>query len=306
MSTSKAKVAVKARRDLAQRGIAMMLLAYLCLAFVDTSAKYLVLVGLPVAQIAFVRYAGHFALSLGVVARGGIGLHRFGTGHFGLVLLRSGLLVSATVLNFVVLRHLSLTLVSAIMFSAPIIVCALSWPLLGERVGPWRWVAICIGFCGVLVVIRPFDANFHWMIVLVVINSVTMALYSILTRRLAGRVAAETLQLYAGGLGTIILLPFAVTTWQSPASGWHWAVMLGLGFWGWSGHELLTRAHWFAPANILMPYTYSFMIYLTITSYLVFDHIPDQWTLIGAGIIVLSGLMIWWRENLQRTTHVSD
>lgn len=300
------QIAIKPRQDRASRGIAMMLLAYLCLAFLDTSAKYLVVIGVPVFQIAFVRYAGHFVVSLGLIARGGIGWHRFATGHVGLILLRSGLLVSATVLNFFVLQYLALTLVSAIMFAVPIIVCALSWPLLGERVGPWRWVAIVIGFAGVLIVIRPFDAAFQWAVILPVINSIAMALYSILTRRLSGLVAAETMQLYAGGLGTVILLPFAVATWQAPMGNLQWLLMLALGFWGWAGHELLTRAHGYAPASILMPYTYSFMIYLTITSYIVFDHIADQWTLIGGGVVVLSGLMIWWRENLQRSTHVGD
>ncbi|MFT4959341.1 MAG: drug/metabolite transporter (DMT)-like permease [Paracoccaceae bacterium] len=300
------KVTAKARTDRAQLGIMMMLVAYLCLALVDTSAKYLVLLGLPVFQVVFMRYVGHFALSLGVIGRGGFAWQRFATDHVGLVMLRSTLLVSSTVLNFIVLRYLSLTLVSAIMFAAPILVCALSWPLLGERVGPWRWVAIVVGFCGVLVVIRPFNEGFQWAVILPVVNALAMALYSILTRRLSGIVATETMQLYSGGLGTIVMLPFAIATWQTPANSLDWALLLGLGLWGWSGHELLTRAHGFAPANILMPYTYSFMIYLTITSYLVFDHIPDQWTLIGAGIIVVSGLMIWWRENLQRTRNASD
>lgn len=300
------RVTAKARADRAQLGIVMMLIAYLSFAMVDTSAKYLVLLGVPVIQIAFFRYVVHFALVLVLIGRGGIAWHRFATGHVVLVMLRSALLVSATVLNFFVLRYLSLTLVSAIMFSAPIFVCALSPTLLGERVGLWRWIAIFVGFSGVLVVVRPFDENFHWAVILPVINSLTMALYSILTRRLSGIVATETMQLYSGGMGTILLLPFAVSNWQTPDSGLSWILLLGLGLFGWGGHELLTRAHGFAPANTLMPYTYSFMIYLTITGYLVFDHIPDQWTLIGAAIIVLSGLIIWWRENLQGTRNVID
>jgi drug/metabolite transporter (DMT)-like permease len=300
------RVTAKARTDQAQLGIVMMLFAYLSFAMVDTSAKYLVLLGFPVIQIAFFRYIVHLVLSLILIGKDGIAWHRFATDHVGLVLIRSALLVSATVLNFFVLRYLSLTLVSAIMFSAPIIVCALSPALLGERVGLWRWIAIFIGFCGVLVVIRPFGEGFHWAIILPVINSLTMALYSILTRRLSGFVAAETMQLYSGGMGTVLLLPFAISTWQTPEGGLNWVLLMSLGIFGWGGHELLTRAHGFAPANTLMPYTYSFMIYLTITGYLVFGDIPDQWTLIGAAIIVLSGLIIWWRENLQGKRNVSD
>jgi drug/metabolite transporter (DMT)-like permease len=300
------RVTPKARADRAQLGIVMMLIAYFGFALVDTSAKYLVLLGIPVIQIAFFRYVVHFVLVLVLIGRGGVAWHRFATGHVWLVLLRSALLVSATVLNFFVLRYLSLTLVSAIMFSAPIFVCALSPTLLGERVGLWRWIAIFIGFCGVLVVVRPFGEDFHWAVILPIVNSLTMALYSILTRRLAGVVATETMQLYSGGMGTVLLLPFAVSNWHTPEGGLSWILLFGLGLFGWGGHELLTRAHGFAPANTLMPYTYSFMIYLTITGYLVFGDIPDQWTLIGAAIIIMSGLIIWWRENLQGTRHVSD
>jgi len=186
------------------------------------------------------------------------------------------------------------------MFSAPILVSLLSWPLLGERVGPWRWLAIVIGFAGVLVVIRPFGESYHWAALLSVYNAFAMAFYSILTRKLSGEIAAETMQFYMGAIGTVVLLPLALFTWETPSSGLDWALMLGLGIWGWAGHGLLTRAHGFAPASTLMPYTYSFMIYLTITSYLVFGNLPDGATLLGAAIIVGSGLLIWWRENLQR------
>ena len=70
---------------------------------------------------------------------------------------------------------------------------------------------------------------------------------------------------------------------------------MALGIWGWAGHEIFSRAHLFAPANTLMPYTYSFLLYLAVASYFVFDEVPDQWTILGASIIVASGLIIWRR-----------
>ncbi|MBJ6371298.1 DMT family transporter [Sedimentitalea arenosa] len=292
-----AGLTAQVRQDRAQLGIAMMLGAYMLFAAVDTSVKWLVLAGFHAFQLAFMRYLGHFLISLVQIGRGGVTFARFGSGHVGLVLLRASFLVASTVLNFIALNYLTLTVTSAIMFSAPIILCALSVPLLGERVGPWRWFAIFLGFAGVLVIIRPFDETFHWAALLSVGNAFSMAFYSVLTRRLAGLIAAETMQLYAGALGTVVLFPLAVMTWQTPDTGLDWALMLGLGLWGWAGHELLTRAHGFAPANTLMPYTYSFMIYLTITSYVVFGNVPDIYTLIGAAIVVFSGLLIWQRER---------
>lgn len=275
----------------------MVLSAWLLFSFIDTSAKWLVLAGLPAIQLAFMRYAGHFALSLATILAGGASWQRFGTDRLGLVVLRAALLISSTCLNFYILRFLPLTVTSAIMFSAPLIVTGLAVPLLGERVGVWRMAAILVGFVGVLIVIRPFDESFHWAMLLALWNAFALGLYSVLTRKLSGIVASETMQFYSGALGTLVLFPFAVWAWQAPASTLDWALLVGLGVWGWAGHELLTRAHGFAGSNALMPFTYSFLIYLTISSWLVFDHLPDRFTLLGASIIVLSGLVIWARER---------
>ena len=291
-----------ANRDNPSLGILMMLVTYFLFSLVDTSVKWLLYAGLGSFQLAFMRYASHFVISLSTIAWGGVSLSRFATPHLGLVLFRGFLLVSATALNFIVLRYLSLTMVSAIMFSAPIIVCLLSWPLLGERVGPWRWFAIILGFSGVLLVIRPLGESFHWAALLTCYNAVALALYSIITRRLSGLVAAETMQFYMGALGTFSLLPLAFSDWATPSSLFEWVLMCVLGVWAWAGHGLLTRAHGLAPANTLMPYTYSFMIFLTIESYIVFAEFPDRWTLIGASIIVISGLIIWKRAKLKEET----
>jgi drug/metabolite transporter (DMT)-like permease len=283
--------------DRARLGIVMMLAAWFCFALVDSSAKWLVTAGLPALQLAFMRYAGHFAISLGIAATNGQSLSRFRTPHLGPLLVRAALLLSATVMNFWVLSVLPLTVTSAIMFSSPILVSLLAWPLLGERVGPWRMGAILVGFAGVLVVIRPFGESFHWMMLLVPYNALAMALYSILTRKLAGSVSTEVMQFIMGATGTVALLPFALWVWQSPDSARDWLLLAALGVFGWGGHQLLTGAHRFGSASTLMPYTYSFLIYLTAISWLVFDHVPDLWTMVGAAIIVGSGLVIWKREQ---------
>ncbi|WP_299147278.1 DMT family transporter [uncultured Tateyamaria sp.] len=294
-------IAAQAQQDRAALGIVMTLGAYVFFAVIDTSVKWLVLAGLPAFQLAFMRYAPHFVISTLMVLRQGANLSSFQTAHLGLVLLRAVLLASATLFNFIALNYLSLTITGSIMFSTPIIVCALSWPLLGERVGPWRWFAILLGFVGVLVVIRPFDAAFSWVALLSVYNAFALAFYSIITRKISGVVAAETMQFYMGATGAILLAPFAWWVWVPPATPLQWALMIGLGLWGWAGHEIFSRAHAYAPANTLMPYTYSFLLYLALTSYIVFNDVPDRWTILGAGIIVISGLIIW-RRTAKRGT----
>ena len=97
-------------------------------------------------------------------------------------------------------------------------------------------------------------------------------------------------------VGSVCLLPFALFQWQMPTSLTDGLVLVSLGFFGWAGHQVLTIAHNYAPASTLSPFGYSFILFLTVWSYLIFDHLPDRWTIIGAVVIVISGLIIWFRE----------
>lgn len=290
-------VTASSTADLPRLGIMLMLTAWLLFSFVDVGAKWLAVAGIPAFQLAFMRYAGHFVISLGLISKGGVDVARFKTDHPWQVISRALLLVSATVFNFYALQFLPLTVVSAIMFSSPVIVCFLSVFVLKETVGPWRWAAIILGFLGVLVVVRPFGATFHPAMILIVYNATALALYSIMTRKLSGVVAVDTMQFYLGLTGTVVLLPFALWFWIQPDTLWGLIVLVGLGVFGWAGHQLLTNAHRFGTANQLMPFTYSFLIYVAIWGYLFFGTVPDSSTLAGAALIMAAGLIIWKREK---------
>lgn len=283
-------------QDNVRFGIFLMLVAYGLFSFIDAGAKWLAIAGLPSVQLAFMRYIGHFAISSALVGRGGMALSRFSSPHLKMVLLRGALLMGSTVFNFFAVRWLPLTLTSTILFSAPIIICLLSWPLLGERVGIYRWSAIMLGFVGVAIAVRPFDEAFHWAVFLSLSGAFCFSLYSILTRHLSGLVSTDVLQFHSGMVGSVCLLPFAIAQWQAPASLSDWLILISLGFFGWAGHQVLTIAHNYAPASVLSPFGYSFIMFLTVWSYLVFDHLPDSWTILGALVIVSSGLIIWFRE----------
>lgn len=290
-------VAANSTADLPRLGILMMLAAWLFFSFVDTGAKWLAVAGIPAFQLALMRYASHFVISIGVIAKGGISAERFKTDHLWQVVSRALLLVSATLFNFYALQFLPLTLVSAIMFSSPVIVCFLSVSVLGERVGPWRWGAILLGFIGVLIVVRPFGTMFHPAMLLIIYNATALAFYSIMTRKLSGIVAVDTMQFYMGLVGTSVLLPFALWTWVPPETTWGTIVLISLGVMGWAGHQLLTNAHRFGTANQLMPFTYSLLIYVAILGYLFFGTVPDSATFMGAIVIMSAGLIIWKREQ---------
>jgi len=290
-------VAAPSNADLPRLGIVLMLGAWLFFSVLDTGAKWLAVAGIPAFQLAFMRYASHFAISIAVIAKGGLTANRFQTDHLWQLITRSLLLVSATLSNFYALQFLPLTVVSAIMFSSPVIVCFLSVTVLREHVGPWRWAAIILGFIGVLIVVRPFGTTFHPTMLLIVYNATAMALYSLMTRKLSGVVAVDTMQLYMGLVGTLALLPFALPLWTTPETGFGMVLLVGLGVLGWAGHQLLTTAHRFGTANQLMPFTYSYLIYVAIWGYLLFGTIPDAKTIMGAVVIMGAGLIIWKREQ---------
>ena len=290
---------IQQKQDRALHGILLMLVAYLIFSFIDASAKWLAILGLPALQLAFMRYIGHFVISTGLIAASGLKLSHFTSPYAHLAILRGACLMLSTILNFWAVKFLPLTLTSTILFSSPIIVCLLSWPLLGERVGRIRLGAILLGFVGVTIAIRPFDDSFQWAMLISLASAFLFALYAILTRHLAGKVSVDIMQFYSGAVGSVLLFPLAFYLWQSPVSLFDWGIMIALGIFGWAGHQLLTIAHGYAPASTLLPFGYSFILYLTIWSYFIFDYLPDGWTILGGSIIILSGIIIWQRERIR-------
>jgi len=289
-------MSVEPVEDRVLKGIGLMLLAFLVFTGIDTSAKWLVLAGLAPLQVVFVRYAGHALITLFLVLPHE-GRSMFHSENMRLEILRGVFLLGSTVCNFTAIKYLSLTLTTAMFFTTPLIVCALSIPLLGERVGPRRWAAIGVGFLGALVAIEPWGADVHWAI-LFSVGAVFMAsMYMVLTRRLAGVDSAATQQFYSAGLATILIAPFALTEWQWPADTVSWFAFCLIGAFGWGGHQLLVVAHRCAPASTLSPFVYVQIIYMTASSWLIFHQPPEQRHIVGAAIILCSGLYIWMRER---------
>ena len=271
-----------------------MISAFAVFACLDTTAKHLGQ-SYPVAMVVFARYIGALILSAAPVLFFG-GLGSFRTERLGLQALRSVLLITATACNFTALQFLPLAQTSSIMFAAPLLVCALSVPLLGERVGPRRWAAVVVGFLGVMIIIRPGTADFHWAVFLSLGATSATALYQIATRKLAATDSAETTLLYTSMVGAVLIAPIMPFNWQTPdwtAAG----LMLFLGFCGAFGHYMLIRAHHLAPAPTLAPFTYTAILWMTALGYVVFGDVPSVWTLAGGAIVIGSGLYVLQRER---------
>lgn len=284
------------REDRPGRAVAMMLGTYLVFACMDTTAKWLVTNGVPPLQVSFLRYLGHFLVILAL----------FGPTDFramvrsratGREIVRALFLLGSTVFNFTALVYLPLTVTIAIFFAVPLAVCALSIPILGERVGPRRWAAILVGFLGVLVITRPWDAEAHWAMLLSVAALLCASLYYVMTRMLAGIDHNMTMQFYASALAALFLAPAGLAVWEWPETGLHWALLVALGAAGALGHLAATTAHRLAAASVLAPTVYSQIVYVTLLSALVFAAWPDGPTIAGTAIIVASGLYLWLRER---------
>ena len=237
---------INPRQNNAAMGIFLMLSAWGLFALVDTSAKWLVLASISTVQVVFMRYAVQFGCSL-IGAAGPFAVTRkMELKTFLLLSFRATLLIVCTFFNFIAIKYLPLTMTSAIMFSSPILVAAISMVYLREFVDIWKILAIFLGFFGVLVIIRPFDAQFHWAALLCVNNAIAISVFSLVTRQLSGVVTASTMQFFAGGFGTIFFLPLVLIYWESPSSSSSWVLMFFMGIVAWAGHEIFARAHLFS------------------------------------------------------------
>ena len=289
-------MSVRPREEKTAIGVALMALAVVFFTCIDTSAKWLVTAGLPALQVVFARYAVHFLLSA-VVFLPKEGLSALRSNAPGRQFLRSVFLFGSTILNFVALQYLPITVTTTIMFAGPVVITLLAIPILGEQVGIRRILAVCVGFIGVLVVIQPWSIAFHPAMFLCLGALVIASLYFVMTRLLAGIESNATSQLWSSGLATICLAPVALPLWKWPETTVDFAVLSLIGVFGGLGHIVATTAHRLADASILAPVIYIQLLLASLASILVFGTWPTVWTFGGGLIIIASGLYIWQRER---------
>lgn len=290
--------AVSAERRDFLRAVLLVTASVLCFSLLDAGAKYLSR-ELPVLQIVWMRYLVNFCFAL-LVSAPWRDARYLKTRHLKLQILRSILLFCSTAFNFVALQHLQLAQTVSILFTAPLLVALLSVFVLGETVGPRRWGAILVGLCGILIVTRPGSDAFQWPALLSVGSAICIAIYNIVTRKIAGSDSARTSQVYVTLIACVALTPLMPGTWQAPSGPMIWVLLFAIGFFGWIGHWLLTAAHDYAPASHIAPFMYSQIVWMVALGYIVFRDVPDFWTAVGALIVVASGLYLLRRERVVR------
>src|SRR5664279_575911 len=302
MKTTATDIAHQRRQRLI--GIALMCGAVALFAVLDTTAKYLN-THMDSLQIAWARYTSAFVLTL-IVSNPLTHPDLLRTKRLKLQITRSVLLVASTALNFVALRWLQLDEALSIIFTFPFIVAIASGPLLGEWLGWRRWTAICVGFGGVLLITRPGFGGMHPAALFSLTATVFYGLYAVMTRIVSRVDSNQTSLFYNNAVGALVMLPIIPFVWHTPENWTVAFMLLGTGVLGSLGHFFLISGHKMAPAAVLSPFIYTQLIWVVILGYLVFDHVPNAWTMAGAGIVIGSGLYLLYRERQVGKTTTSE
>ncbi|MGI9334126.1 MAG: DMT family transporter [Gammaproteobacteria bacterium] len=275
------------------RGIVMVTAAFCVLPALDGIAKYLI-ADFHVVQLVWARmFFQSILVAAWLAARGRL---KFAPSERPVLL--AGAIAVVWLANFPIifsLAFLPLADAFALAMTAPLMVTALSATLLSERVDRHRWAAVAIGFCGALVIIRPGLGVFHWAAILPVLTAALFALYQIGMRRLTTTHTAIDLLLYASVAPMIASSVLVPLFWSSP-DGFSWGLMALMGAGAGLGHFLLIAALDHAPASVLAPFMYIQLISSTLFGLIVFGDFPDTLTILGAAVIVASGLYSLRRE----------
>ncbi|MDD1147255.1 DMT family transporter [Pseudomonas sp. TNT2022 ID357] len=277
------------------KGIALICLAVLLFASHDTLSKYLSAF-YPIVMVVWARYVVHTLMMLVVfVPRSGFS-SVVRTKRPGLQLLRALCLIGTSLLFTTGLRYIPLAEATAVNFLAPLLVTALSVPFLGERVSRGQWLAVLAGFVGVLIVVRPGGVLFTPAILLPLGSALCFGFYQLLTRKLSGIDSPTTSNFLTGIFNSLIMSALLPFFWSTP-SFVHGLFMIGLGTCGMLGHMLLTQAFRHAAPAMLAPFSYGQILFAGLYGYLIFDHTPDRYGLIGIAVICLSGLAVAWTQR---------
>lgn len=276
--------------------------------------------GYPLHQMVFIRSAIGIVFSLMLVQiEGGFAILRTRTP--GLHLLRGGLVVISNLTYFAALAVIPLAEATALFFVAPLMITLLSIPLLGEKVGPLRLAAVSVGFCGVVLMMRPWASETdvpRLVLFLPVLAALTYALNQILTRRLGASTRASAMAVYIQGIFLIVSLGFFVVagdgryavgvengSLQFLLRAWIWPegtdrwLFLGLGLNSAIIGFALAQAYRLADAAVVAPFEYIGLPLAIFWGWVIWGEVPVPVVWIGSALILGSGLFVFVREKFK-------
>ncbi len=285
---------IETRGQSSTAGILLGLLAYALFSVHDATIKWLV-ADLPVWEVLFFRSVAIMITCL-ALGRQRLLERMLTTRVKGPLLLRGVMILAAWVLYFTAARSLPLAQLLCLYFAAPLIVTILSVPLLGERVSAGRWLAVFIGFIGVMVVTNPFGLHIS-LPALLVLAAAALWAYGVITMRQIARHESSLVQIFA--MSVIFTLgtgAASVLSWRMP-SLWQLVLLLSVALFGGLAQFSLFESARHAAASVLAPLEYSALIWAFILGYAIWGDIPGLPTFAGAGLILLAGLLLVFTER---------
>jgi len=285
------------RNDFIGRAIVLTLFTVAIFGVQDAISKILVQSYSPF-QITMMRYWGFAAFALVLVMRQAPLKQAFRSKKPVLQVLRGVLLMADIWLFGLALRTVPLGELQAITVVYPLLVTLFAIPILGEKVGIFRFVAVAVGFAGALIIVRPGGLPLDWGVLFAVISATLYALYIVITRKVSQFDSAATSMTYAAVVGLVLSACAGVFFWQP--MGWaDFGLVVIIMITTCAGHGVMTYALSMAPASVLQPFNYFSLPWAIVLSALVFHHWIDGISLIGAGVIVAAGLVVMARERIR-------
>ena len=277
-------------------GILLMIITTIVFASQDGLSKYLA-TEYNVYMVVMIRYWFFAAFVISMSSRGTGGIkHIAKTKSPLLQIFRSLILVAEMCITILAFTLLGLAETHAIFASYPLIIAMLSGPILGEYVGWRRWLAICVGFIGILIILNPGNGIFSPYALVPLAGAILFALYGLLTRYVGQYDNSSTSLFWTGVVGSIAMTVVGLNFWD-PVSKSDWSIMLLLSASGVVGHYLLIKCYEVAEASAVQPFAYLQLIWASMIGIIIFEEQITTNVLIGACIIVGAGLFTLWRER---------
>ncbi|MEK9991704.1 MAG: DMT family transporter [Paracoccaceae bacterium] len=277
-------------------GILLMIITTIVFASQDGLSKYLA-TEYNVYMVVMIRYWFFAAFVISVSSQKTGGIKRVAkTKSPILQIFRSLILVAEMCITILAFTLLGLAETHAIFASYPLIIAMLSGPILGEYVGWRRWLAICVGFIGILIILNPGNGIFSPYALVPLVGAILFALYGLLTRYVGQYDNSSTSFFWTGVVGSIAMTIIGLNYWD-PVSKSDWSIMLLLSASGVVGHYLLIKCYEVAEASAVQPFAYLQLIWASMIGIIIFGEQITTNVLIGACIIVGAGLFTLWRER---------
>ncbi|MCI5095744.1 MAG: DMT family transporter [Rhodobacteraceae bacterium] len=289
----------KAQTNNVPLGILLMIGATIVFALQDGISRHLAGT-YNTYMVVMVRYWFFAAFVVFLASRNAGGIRETArTTQLPLQILRAVLLVAEICVAVYGFTLLGLVESQAVFICYPLLVAALSGPVLGERVGWRRWLAIGIGLIGVMIILQPGSGVFDPAAILPFLSALMFAVYGLLTRFAARRDSTATSFFWTGVAGAVAMTAVGMWFWEPMSQGdWIWMAILCVS--GVTGHWLLIKCYEVAEAGAVQPFAYFHLIWAAALGLMVFDEVIRTNVAIGAAIILGAGLFTLWRERAKR------